>query len=107
MRLTIVLNGELKTCCSTYPPQIVEDVIWQWLAGMCEVETIDVKEVNWVPDELASQAIERLGEKAYPFIYLDGALVCAGYFPSRDELRVLLSEESKAEGLTPEEAGRL
>jgi len=27
MKVTIVLNGGLKSCCSTYPPEYVRDVV--------------------------------------------------------------------------------
>ena len=60
MKLTIVVNGGLKSCCSTYPPEYVPEVVQGWLEGMCAVKVIDAEKENWNPDELASLSIKYL-----------------------------------------------
>jgi len=95
MKLKIVLNGGLKSCCSTYPPEFVHEVVKGWLDGICDVAVTDAEGGNWTPDNLASLAIKYFGEYAYPFIYVDDALIGAGYFPPREELIAILSQEQR------------
>jgi len=95
-KLTIILNGGLKSCCSLYPSEMVKEIVGEWTEGMCNLEVVDTKERKWNPDELASMAIKYFGEYAYPFIYIDDVLISIGYFPTQEELlELLLREEVK------------
>ena len=86
MKLCIVLNGGLQSCCSTYPPELVHEIVKKWTEGLCEVSVIDAKKEEWESDEMASLAIDYFGEYAYPFIYIDDVLVSLGHFPTQREL---------------------
>ena len=97
MKLCVVLNGGLQSCCSVYSPEIVHEIVENWTEGMCEVRVIDAKKEAWEPDEMASLAIDYFGEYAYPFIYIDDVLINFGHFPTRRELfAVLLQEKRKS-----------
>ena len=89
-KLTIVLNGGLKGCCSVYPVEFVDEVVKDWLAGQYEHETIDAKKGEWRPDGLAELALKYFEEGAYPFIYVDGVLRMLGHFPEQRELLAML-----------------
>lgn len=99
MKLNIVLNGGLKSCCSTYPPKYVHEIVKQWIDGICDVAVIDAEKENWHPDDLASLAIKYFGQHAYPFMYIDDVLIDIGRIPPKDELIALLSKESR-KGIT-------
>ncbi len=90
MKMTIVLDGGLKTCCSSYPPEYVRDVVATWLreAGevKVEVEVIDKQREDWRPDDLASMAAKHFGDRIYPLVYCEDTLVCIGSLPDVDVL---------------------
>lgn len=96
-KLTIILNGGLKSCCSVYPPELVHEIVKDWTEGMCNVTVIDAKKEDWSPDELASFAIKYFGEYAYPFTYIDDILINLGHFPTQGELRAVLLQENRKE----------
>lgn len=94
-KLTIVLNGELQSCCSVYPPELVHEIVKKWTEGMYNIAVIDAKKGDWKPDKLTSTAIKYFGEYAYPFIYFNNVLISLGHFPSQEELFILLSQKEK------------
>lgn len=89
--LKIILNGGLQSCCSVVPTETVKEIMGSWVEGVCDLEVTDAKEDEWKVDELASLALKYFGERAYPFIYIDGTLSVIGSIPSRDEITALLS----------------
>lgn len=106
MKLCIVLNGGLQSCCSVYSPEIVHEIVENWTEGMCEVSVIDAKKEAWEPDEMASLAIDCFGEYAYPFIYIDDILITIGHFPSSSKfIAFLLQDEIK--GISKDEIEEL
>jgi len=96
-KLTIILNGGVKSCCSVYPPELVHEIVKDWTDGMCNVTVIDAKKENWNPDEMTSFAIKYFGEYAYPFIYIDDILISLGHFPTQEELLALILQENRKE----------
>ncbi|MFW6147806.1 MAG: hypothetical protein ACOC6B_05365 [Thermodesulfobacteriota bacterium] len=95
MRITIVLNGGLKSCCSTYPPEYVHEIVKNWMDGICHVAVIDAEKESWNPDELASLSIKYFDQQAYPFIYIDDLLMDTGRIPPKEELITILSQEPR------------
>ena len=91
MALRVVLNGGLRSCCSTYPPELVEKILKNWLSDLAEVEVIDRKAATWEAEGAAALAVEYFGESAYPLIYTDGKLVAVGYMPNLDELKDMVA----------------
>jgi hypothetical protein len=90
MKMTIVLDGGLKSCCSSYPPEYVRDIVAGWLreAGEVEVEVevIDKQQENWRPDNLASMAENYFGDRIYPLVYCGDTLAIIGSLPDADIL---------------------
>ena len=86
MKVTIILNGDLKSCCSSYPPEYVREVVEGWLKETGEVEVIDKQQVNWSPDVLASVAEKYFGDKIYPLVYCGDTLATIGSLPDEDSL---------------------
>jgi hypothetical protein len=46
----------LKSCCSSYPPELVRGVVGGWLKKISEVEAMGKQQGNWSPDDSASLA---------------------------------------------------
>jgi len=95
MKLTIVLNGGLKSCCSTYPSEYVYEIVKQWMDGICDVAVIDAEKESWNPDELAFLSIKYFDQQSYPFIYIDDLLMDVGRVPPKEELIAMLSKEPR------------
>jgi len=51
MKVKIVLNGGLRSCCSTYPSDFVREIIKDWLKENAEVEVIDKMNCECKPDK--------------------------------------------------------
>lgn len=99
MRLEIVVDGGLKSCCSTYPTDFVRQIITDWMKALCEVSVVDAQQDDWSPDEPASKAVEYFGEKAYPFVYIDDTLMAAGVLPDKEQLTAMLADD-RSSGIT-------
>lgn len=99
MKVTVVLNGGLKSCCSTYPSEYVREVVEDWLKGIGEVEVIDKQQGNWVLDDLASLAEKYFGEGIYPLIYIGDKLATIGHIPEAESL-VAMAKNQAVFGVT-------
>ena len=96
MKIKIVLNGGLATCCSSYPAEFVRDIVKTWLTETDEVEVIDKKEdKNFMPDSIVSLAEEYFGGAVYPVVYIDDVLVALGDIPDKDTLLIMAKEPNK------------
>ena len=102
MKVTIVLNGGLKSCCSTYPPEYVRDVVAAWLKETGEVEVIDRQQGNWTPDALASLAEKYFGDRIYPLVYRGDTLATIGSLPDADTLVAMATNRANF-GITEED----
>jgi disulfide oxidoreductase YuzD len=98
MKVKIVLNGGLRSCCSSYPPEFVREIVKSWLSETDIIEGIDIidkKEENYLPDELASLAEKYFGEAIYPLVYIGETLVAIGDIPNNDTLSKMATEQEK------------
>ena len=86
MKIRIVLDGGLKSCCTAYPPESVREMVESWLKEAGEVEVIDKQQGNWSPDALASVAEKYFGDKIYPLVYCGDTLATIGSLPDEDSL---------------------
>ena len=86
MKITIVLDGGLKSCCSSYPSDYVREVVEGWLKETAEVKVIDRQEGNWSPDALARVAEKYFGDEIYPLVYIENTLATIGNLPDVDTL---------------------
>jgi hypothetical protein len=102
MKITIVLDGGLKSCCSSYPPEYVRDVVASWLKETGEVEVIDKQQGNWSPDDLASVAEKYFGDRIYPLVYCGDTLATIGSLPDADMLVAMVTNQANF-GVTEED----
>jgi hypothetical protein len=102
MKITIVLDGGLKSCCSSYPPEYVREVVEGWLKEADEIEVIDKQQGNWTPCDLASVAEKYFGDSIYPLLYIGDTLATIGTLPDRDTLVAMTSNQAKF-GVTEED----
>ncbi|MGQ9546350.1 MAG: hypothetical protein ACUVTR_04190 [Dehalococcoidia bacterium] len=93
MKVTLVLDGGLKSCCSSYPPEYVREVVQSWLKETAEVEVIDKQQGNWTPDALASVAEKYFGDSAYPLVYVGDTLASIGSLPDADTLVAMVTNK--------------
>lgn len=91
MKIEIILNGELKTCCSAYPTEQVQSILNNWFAGDDTVEpvVIDIKKDTWREDERFTTAYKYFGDNVFPMVYVGDKLAAIGNLPSRDQLLAL------------------
>ncbi len=94
MKVTIVLDGDLKSCCSSYPPEYVREVVRSWLKETDEVEVIDKQERNWTPDALTSIAEKYFGDSIYPLLYIGDTLATIGSLPDADTLVAMATKRA-------------
>jgi len=93
MKITIVLDGGLKSCCSSYPPEYVRDIVAGWLKEKGEVEVIDRQQGKWSPDTLASVAEKYFGDKIYPLVYCEDTLATIGNLPDEDTIVAMATNQ--------------
>jgi disulfide oxidoreductase YuzD len=93
MKVKIVLNGGLRSCCSVYPREFVREIVKSWFSEKEEIEVIDKKEGNYLPDELASLAERYFGEAIYPLVYIGETLIAIGNIPDKDTLLKITTEQ--------------
>lgn len=86
MKVRIVLNGGLSSCCSSYPAELVREVVKSWLRQEDELEVVDKQQGNWQPDELASLAEKYFGDAIYPLLYIGDTLAAIGDLPDKNTL---------------------
>ncbi len=88
MEIRVILNGELKTCCSAYPTDQVQTILDSWFAGSDEVEpvVVDIKKEKWQEDELFPLAFKYFGDNVFPLVYVGDKLAAIGNLPGRDDL---------------------
>ena len=88
MEIRVILNGELKTCCSAYPTDQVQTILDSWFAGDDKVEpvVVDIKKENWHQDELFTLAFKYFGDNVFPLVYVGDKLAAIGNLPGRDDL---------------------
>ena len=102
MKVTVVLNGGLKSCCSSYPPEYVRDIVATWLKDTGEVEVIDKQQGNWSLDALASVAEKYFGDKIYPLVYCGDTLATIGSLPDEDSLVAMATGQTNV-GVTEDD----
>ncbi len=88
MEIKILLNGGLKTCCSSYPTEQIRSVMQQWFKHVKDVTVtvLDTQEEKIELDELCTLAFEYFGDQIFPVVYSDNKLMVLGNLPDRDTL---------------------
>ena len=88
MKIYVILNGELKTCCSAYPTDQVQTILNSWFAGDGKVKpvVVDIQKEKWPEDTLFPLAFKYFGDKVFPLVYVGEKLAAIGNLPGRDDL---------------------
>lgn len=104
MKITIILNGGLKTCCRTLPTEMVRTSMENWFKSdeSIAIHVIDKTETDVKLDKLASQAVNSLGDNAYPMMFLDNVLMSVGKLPEYRNLHDMARQPHPA-GLTEQD----
>ena len=104
MKITVVLNGGLKSCCSTYPTEMIRDTLTYWFkdTNEIEVEVVDKKEENWPPDSLAALAYHYFGDGIYPLVYVENTLATIGTLPPKNSLLAMATNQVEV-GITEQD----
>jgi len=95
MTVTIVLNGDIESCCTFTPADEVESTVRGWIGDAHTLQTIDLERTGWDPDTLAATAIRYFDDEAYPLVYLDGILCAFGALPSKKNLLACLNGDQE------------
>jgi len=93
MKIIIVLDGGLKTCCSLYTLEFILEFVQSQIKGEAEVRVIDKQKEEWKPDNLASMAIEYFGVRAFPQVYAGDKLAFIGSLPDAGTLIDVMNGE--------------
>ncbi|MGB9835474.1 MAG: hypothetical protein ACPLRX_01895 [Candidatus Saccharicenans sp.] len=102
MKVKIILDGEIRSCCSSYPPELVREIVQSWLGDQAELEVIDKNQGNFQPDRLVELAEKYFGSAIYPLVYVGDKIATIGDIPDEQTLRDIL--EGKVEyGVTEED----
>lgn len=112
MKVKIILDGELRSCCSSFPAGEVKEIIESWVKDQAEIEVIDKNLGNWQPDPLAELAEKYFGSAIYPLVYVEDKIAMIGDLPDQSTLKDILAgkvaygvsqedilEEARARGL--------
>jgi hypothetical protein len=102
MKVKIILNGEIRSCCSSYPPDLVREIVQDWLGDKAELEVMDKNQVDWQPDHLASLAEKYFGDSIYPLVYIEDKLAYIGDIPDSQTLLEMI-EDRVAYGVSEKE----
>ncbi len=88
MEIKILLNGGLKTCCSSYPTEQIRSVMQQWFGHIKDmtVTVLDAREEKIDLDELGALAFELFGDQIFPAVYAGDKLMALGNLPDRGSL---------------------
>jgi hypothetical protein len=93
MTVTVVLNGDVESCCSFFTADEIAPMVRGWMPDGHDLVTIDRETTAWEPDGIATVAERYFAEEAYPLVYIDGTLCTFGALPSRKNLVAYLNGE--------------
>ncbi len=102
MKIKIILDGEIRSCCSSYPPELVKEIIQSWVGDKAEVEVIDRNKGDWQPDSLAQLAEKYFSSAIYPLVYIDETMAMIGDIPDAMTITEIL-EGKVAYGISEED----
>ncbi|MCR4395882.1 MAG: hypothetical protein NUW07_03995 [Candidatus Saccharicenans sp.] len=102
MKVKIILDGEIRSCCSSYRPELVREIVGDWLGDKAELEVLDKNQGGWQPDSLATLAEQYFGQSIYPLVYLDDRLAVIGDIPDGETLLQMI-EGRVAFGVTEQD----
>lgn len=89
MKVKIILNGGLKSCCSSYSAKQIYEIVKSWLKDSDSLDVIDVTVKEWTFDELSELAKNYFKERIFPLVYIDDVLISIGSIPDVHSLMMI------------------
>lgn len=89
MKVKIILNGGLKSCCSSYSAKQIYEIVKSWLKDSDSLDVIDVTVKEWTFDELSELAKNYFKERIFPLVYIDDVLISIGSIPDANSLNII------------------
>ncbi len=101
MNVTVILNGDIETCCKHILASDVESTLRSWVPAGHDLRIVNRETTDWQPNAIADVAERWFGNEAYPLVYIDDTLCTFGAIPSKKNLIAYLSGEREF-GITEE-----
>ncbi|MFN3411362.1 MAG: hypothetical protein ACK4YF_04305 [Exilispira sp.] len=95
MKISVVLNGDLKSCCSSYPASKILEIMKGWFDDDDVIDVIDRTKTVWTGDEISNLAENYFGEKIYPLTYVNNVLVALGQILDRESILEISKDAAK------------
>ncbi len=100
MTITIILNGDIETCCSFHASDEIEPMVHEWIGDGHTLRVINLEDQSgqqesWTPDAIGATALRYFRDQAYPLVYIDNTLFTFGALPSKKNLNACLAGEKE------------
>ena len=97
MKIKVILNGGLKSCCQTYSPDMIHKALKGWFKNdeAIETEVVDKMESEIQLDHLGSLAQQYFGDKIYPLVYVGDVLAAVGNLPDSQILHKMVQNPDR------------
>ncbi|MDZ7402299.1 MAG: hypothetical protein ONB37_19250 [candidate division KSB1 bacterium] len=97
MKIKVILNGGLKSCCQTYPSEMIRTALRGWFKDDEDIETevVDKMESDIQLDQLGSLAYQFFGENIYPIVYVNDVLAAIGNLPDSNMLHKMVQNPDR------------
>ena len=96
-KIKVILNGGLKTCCQSYPTEMIRTALEGWFQEekSVEVEVIDIQTDEWQEDELLAFAQQYFADQVFPAVYVDEKLMSLGALPDASSLMRMIEQKNQ------------
>ncbi len=97
MTIKVILNGDMKSCCQTYPTDMIRTALKGWFKDDQDIETevVDKTESDIQLDQLGSLAYQYFGENIYPVVYVGDVLAAVGNLPDSNILHKMVQNPDR------------
>lgn len=97
MKIKVILNGGMKSCCQTYPSDMIRKALKGWFKDDegIETEVVDKMENDIQLDSLASLAHQYFGDNIYPIVYVGDVLAAVGNLPDSNILHKMVQNPDR------------
>ncbi len=97
MKIKVILNGGLKSCCQTYSTDMIRKALKGWFKNDKDIETevVDKTESEIQLDHLGSLAYQYFGDNIYPLVYVGDVLAAVGNLPDSNILHKMVQHPDR------------
>lgn len=97
MKIKVILNGGLKSCCQTYPTDMIRTALKGWFKADedIEIEVVDKTETDIQLEPLAALAYQYFNDRIYPIVYVGDALAAIGNLPDTNILHKMVENPDR------------